>query len=225
MTKDKGKAKASKNQPKVMPLEHSLTPDPQADEAVTSMMAHALPADSFDEVTTGKAKPKKSKKSKEKKNTPMESADKIPKHRQIGSGLGDLIPQGKGASKSESEQGSDSGGEDSDGRDTDDYLRELQKLAAEFQEYKDRKKTGKRKFTVEEKPKCTSGDEDQSSLEFEEPDSSGPDHLPPSAKQSKTSTTMTTRKKARKDDGDDGDNQWLHGLKEMDTQFDEIFGE
>ncbi|KNC80196.1 hypothetical protein SARC_07439 [Sphaeroforma arctica JP610] len=132
MTKSKGKAKASKNQPKVTPFEPSLAPDPQADEAVTSMMAHALPADSFDEVTTGKTKPKKSKKSKEKKNPPMESADEIPKHKQIESGPGDLIPHGKGALKSDLEQGTDSGGEDSDDRDTDDYLRELRKLAAEF---------------------------------------------------------------------------------------------
>ncbi|KNC75534.1 hypothetical protein SARC_11944 [Sphaeroforma arctica JP610] len=140
MTKGKGKAKVSKKQTKVTPLEPSLTSDPQADEAVTK-------------------------------------------------------------------QGPDSGGEDSDDRDTDDYLRELRKLAAEFQEFKDRKKTGKRKFTVEEKSKSSSGDEDQSSPEFEEPDSSGPDYLPPSAKQSRTSTTMTTRKKARKDDDDDGNNQ------------------
>ncbi|KNC82417.1 hypothetical protein SARC_05313 [Sphaeroforma arctica JP610] len=159
MTKGKGKAKASKNQPKVTTLEPSLTPDPQADEAVTSMMAHALPADSFDVVTTGKTKPKKSKKSREKKNPPMESADEIPKHKQIESGTGDLIPQGKEASISESEQGADSGGEDSGDRDTDDYLRK-------FQEYKDRKMTDKRKYTGEEKYKSSSGDEDQSSLEI-----------------------------------------------------------
>ncbi|KNC87410.1 hypothetical protein SARC_00500 [Sphaeroforma arctica JP610] len=91
---------------------------------------------------------------------------------------------------------SDSRGGDSDGWDTDDYLRELRKLAAEFQEYKYRKKTGKRKFTVEEKSESSNGDEIQSSPEFEEPDSSGPDYLPPSAKQSRTSTTVTTRKKA-----------------------------
>ncbi|KNC79729.1 hypothetical protein SARC_07889 [Sphaeroforma arctica JP610] len=122
-------------------------------------MAHALPADYFDDVTKGKTKPKKSKKSKE-----------MPKQKQTESGPGDLIPQGKGASESESEQGADSGREDSDGRDTDDSLRELRKSAAEFQEYKDRKKIGKRKFTLEKKSKSSSGDEDQSSPEFEKPD-------------------------------------------------------
>ncbi|KNC81139.1 hypothetical protein SARC_06521 [Sphaeroforma arctica JP610] len=137
MTKRKGKAKASKSQPTVTPLEHLWTPDPQADDNVAIMMAHALPKDVFDDVTMGKPlKSKKSKKIKEKKG------EKVPRwiRRKTRQSNRNSRNQNRRAQRHKVKRLRIPGIHGSE----ENRQRKFTKLASAFQVYKDRKKTGKK---------------------------------------------------------------------------------